>query len=70
MFAKELPKGLAALARSDLQGAADRWPSQSSAGAAVRYLRPILVWIADRQPELKDLQNVTPPAVIGKRTAS
>lgn len=67
VFAKELPKALATLTRADLQATADRWPSQHSAGAAVRYLRPIIRWAADRQPALADLANVVPPSAIQTR---
>jgi integrase len=67
VFEKQLQRALATLPRGDLQLAADSWRSAASAGAAVRYLRPILKWAAKREYAPADLANLIPPSTIARR---
>jgi integrase len=67
VFAAHLSRPLAMLKLADLQLAADSWPSQQSAAAAVRYLRPILKWAAHRRYGTAELATITPPATVGRR---
>lgn len=69
VFAKLLQKPIATMKQGDLQFEADSWPSQQSAAAAVRYIRPILKWASDggRGYATRELADLKPPAVVGKR---
>ena len=48
VFSKKLLRVALELAAPELQGVVDRHPSATSAGAAVRYLKPVLRWAAKR----------------------
>jgi len=67
VFAASLPKPLAALKAEELQLVADAHPSAQSAAAAVRYLRPVLKWAAQRRYVAADLAVLHPPATVGRR---
>jgi integrase len=55
------------LRNSDLQMQADGWAAPQSAAAAVRYLRPILKWAAQRGYAPQELTQIVPPATISRR---
>jgi integrase len=67
VFAPFLQRPLATMARHDLQLAADTWPSQQSAAAAVRYLRPILKWAEHRGYVPAGLATIAPPVTVRRR---
>lgn len=69
VFAKLLKKPIATMKQGDLQFEADSWPSQQSAAAAIRYIRPILKWASDggRGYAARELSDLKPPATVGKR---
>jgi integrase len=67
VFAPFLKKPIATLKVGDLQLQADGWAAAQSAAAAVRYLRPILKWAAQRGYSAPDLAQITPPATVGRR---
>jgi integrase len=67
VFGKMLKQPLATLKAADLQMAADAYPSQSSASAAVRYLRPVLKWAARRRYVARDVAAVDTPATVKRR---
>ena len=67
VFAQHLARPLESLRRTDLQLTADAWGSQSSASAAVRYIRPVLRWAAGRDLLTIDAANLSPPAVVKRR---
>ena len=69
VFGKYLGRPVADLTLQALQHTADHWPSGQSAGAATRYLRPILKWGSHpgRGLVARDLALITPPATVRKR---
>jgi integrase len=67
VFAPFLGKPMATLAMGDLQMQADGWTAAQSAAAAVRYLRPVLKWAAQRSYVSKELCQITPPTTVGRR---
>jgi integrase len=67
VFAAHLARPLATMKAGDLQMTADAWPAQQSAAAAVRYLRPVLKWAAQRQYAARALADITPPATVRRR---
>jgi integrase len=67
VFAKHLSRPMEGMKRADLQITADSWPSAQSAAAAVRYIRPVLKWAAQRQYAAEDLARIIPPAKVGRR---
>ena len=67
VFAAHLTKPVAVLKASDLQITADDHPSQQSAAAAVRYLRPVLKWAAQRNYLAAEVAVIHPPATVKRR---
>jgi integrase len=67
VFEAHLKRPIATMKSSDLQVSADAWSSQQSAGAAVRYLRPILKWAAGRNYADPGLATIQPPGAPGRR---
>ena len=67
VFAVFLPKSLAALKAEELQLAADAHASAQSAAAAVRYIRPVLKWAAQRRYVSADVAVLHPPATVARR---
>jgi integrase len=67
VFAAFLDKPLARLDASELQIAADRHPSAQSAAAAVRYIRPVLKWAAQRRYVAAGVAVLHPPATVARR---
>jgi integrase len=67
VFKPHLAKPLAALKASDLQMTVDAWPSEQSASAAVRYIRPVLKWAAQRGYCDAGLAGLHQPATVGRR---
>lgn len=67
VFSPHLERPVALLRRAELQLTADAWASQSSASAAVRYLRPVLKWAAARDLVGADAANLKPPSPVGRR---
>lgn len=67
VFATLLRRPLATLKAADFQMVADAHPSATSASAAVRYVRPILKWAAQRGYVARDVALVDPPAAVKRR---
>jgi integrase len=67
VFAAFLAKPLAALKAEELQLTADSHSSAQSAAAAVRYIRPVLKWAAQRRYVGADVAVLHPPATVGRR---
>jgi integrase len=67
VFASLLRRPLATLKAADFQMVADAHPSATSASAAVRYVRPILKWAAQRGYVARDVALVDPPAAVKRR---
>lgn len=67
VFKPLLGKPLSALKTSELQMTADAWPSAQSASAAVRYIRPVLKWAAQRGYCDAALAVLHQPATVGRR---
>ena len=67
VFAPFLNKPVAAMKAGDLQMQADGWAAVQSAAAAVRYLRPVLKWAAQRSYVARDLAQLALPATAGRR---
>lgn len=67
VFAAFLDRPLATLRAEDLQLVADAHPAQQSAGAAVRYLRPVLKWAAQRRYCPRDAALIEPPVPVRRR---
>jgi integrase len=67
VFAGFLCKPIPTLKVEHLQLAADAHPSAQSAAAAVRYLRPVLKWAAQRRYMAADVAALHPPAVVARR---
>jgi len=67
VFAPHLSKPVAVLKVADLQIAADAHPSQQSAAAAVRYIRPVLKWAAQRRYLAAEVAVLHPPATVRRR---
>jgi integrase len=67
VFKRFVRKPLAALNAADLQMAADGWRSATNAAAAVRYLRPVLKWAAQRQYLPRDVAFIVPPVPVRRR---
>ena len=67
VFAPFLNKPVAAMKAGDLQMQADGWAAVQSAAAAVRYLRPVLKWAAQRGYVARDLAQLALPATVGRR---
>lgn len=67
VFAAHLSKPVAVLRAADLQIAADAHPSRQSAAAAVRYLRPVLKWAAQRRYLTAEAAVIDPPATVRRR---
>jgi integrase len=67
VFAPFLNKPVAAMKAGDLQMQADGWAAVQSAAAAVRYLRPVLKWAAQRGYVARDLAQLALPATGGRR---
>lgn len=68
VFAKFLDRPLKSIKRSELQIAVDEWPAKSSAGAAVRYLRPVLKWGEKRNYAAAELALLEVPRRSKKRS--
>jgi integrase len=67
VFAAHLSKPVVVLKAADLQIAADAHPSRQSAAAAVRYLRPVLKWAAQRRYLAAEAAGIDPPATVRRR---
>jgi integrase len=67
VFAAFLAKPLGTLKAEELQLAADAHPSSQSAAAAVRYIRPVLKWAAQRRYVGADVAALHPPATVARR---
>jgi integrase len=67
VFAAFLSKPMATLKVGDLQMQADGWAAAQSAAAAVRYVRPVLKWAAQRGYAPDELALITPPATVRRR---
>lgn len=67
VFATHLGRPLAAITAAELQMAADAYRSKATAGAAVRYLRPILKWAAKRGYAGREAALIEPPATPRRR---
>lgn len=67
VFSALLRRPLSTMTATDFQMAADAYRSKASASAAVRYLRPILKWAAQRNYVARDVALVDPPATVKRR---
>lgn len=67
VFASHLARPLATMKLADLQMTADAWTSPQSAAAAVRYLRPVLKWAAQRQYAPVELAGIVPTTTVKRR---
>jgi len=67
VFADQLDRPLGLIRKVDLQLSADSYSAVSSASAAVRYLRPILKWGAERDLIALETTLVKPPAPVKRR---
>jgi integrase len=67
VFAAFLAKPLTALKAEQLQFAADSHASAQSAAAAVRYIRPVLKWAAQRRYVGVGAAELHPPATVARR---
>jgi integrase len=67
VFKGHLSKPVAVLKAADLQMTADSHPSPQSAAAAVRYIRPVLKWAAQRRYLAGELAVLHPPATVRRR---
>jgi integrase len=67
VFASFLNQPMTTLKKSDLQMQADGWGAPQSAAAAVRYLRPVLKWAAQRGYAPNELTQIVPPATVKRR---
>ncbi len=67
VFAAFLGKPLGSLKAEDLQLTADAHASAQSAAAAVRYIRPVLKWGAQRRYLAADVAVLHPPATVRRR---
>ena len=68
VFKSQLRQPLSLISARDMQLAADAYPAQMSASAAVRYLRPILKWAAPRGYVDLEAARIYPPVPIRRRT--
>jgi integrase len=67
VFKVHLSKPVATLKAADLQLTADTHASQQSAAAAVRYIRPVLKWSAQRRYIGAEVAVLHPPATVQRR---
>jgi integrase len=67
VFKAHLGKPLATLRAGDLQLTADTHSAQQSAAAAVRYIRPVLKWGAQRDYVGAEVVVLHPPATVRRR---
>ncbi len=67
VFGKVIDRPLTDLTRASLQITADAWSAKQSAALAVRCLRPVLKWAAQRDLVPPDLAGIVPPATVGRR---
>lgn len=67
VFKAHLGKALATLRAGDLQLTADSHRAQQSAAAAVRYIRPVLKWGAQRGYLGQEVAMLHPPATVQRR---
>jgi integrase len=67
VFAGYLRRPLATMKAADFQMTADAHPARQSAAAAVRYLRPILKWGAQRGYLPPETALIAPPATVRRR---
>ena len=67
VFAAHLSKPVVMLNAAELQIAADAHPSQQSAAAAVRYIRPVLKWAAQRRYLAVETAMLHTPATVRRR---
>lgn len=67
VFKAHLGKALATLKAGDLQLTADSHRAQQSAAAAVRYIRPVLKWGAQRGYLGAEVAVLHPPATVQRR---
>jgi integrase len=67
VFKSLLPRPLKALAAPDFQTLADGYKAQHSAGAAVRYVRPVLKWGASRGYILPEAALIHLPVPVRRR---
>jgi integrase len=67
VFAQHLAKPLAVVRAGDLQFTADAHKAQQSAAAAVRYVRPVLKWGAQRGYVPAETAGLHPPATVQRR---
>lgn len=67
VFAAYLAKPLAVVRVGDLQFTADSHRAQQSAAAAVRYVRPVLKWGAQRGYVAAEVAGLHPPATVQRR---
>ncbi len=67
VFAVHLSKPAAMLTAADLQMTADGHASHQSAAAAVRYIRPVLKWAAQRRYVAAETAVLDPPATVRRR---
>jgi hypothetical protein len=67
VFKPLLPRPLGTLVARDFQMLADRYKAQHSAGAAVRYVRPILGWAAKRGYLAPEVASIHLPAPVRRR---
>ena len=67
VFKAHLTQPLSTVSTRDIQLTADAYPALMSASAAVRYLRPILKWAAQRGYVDHDRYKIKPPAPVKRR---
>lgn len=67
VFAAHLARPLATLRAGDLQLTADGHKAKQSAAAAVRYIRPVLKWAAQRGYVGAEVALLHPPATVQRR---
>ncbi len=68
VFRRKLSRALAELTAPDLQLLADSYPARQQAAAAVRYIRPVLKWGAQRGYLPREVALIDPPATVQRRT--
>lgn len=67
VFQPFLGRAVLGITRVEMQLHADAYPAKQAASAAVRYIRPILKWAADREMAAADAWNLKQPTPPKKR---
>jgi integrase len=62
---RKLP--MTTLKNGGLQMQVDGWGAPQSAAAAVRYIRPVLKWAAQRNAAPNELTKIVPPTTVRRR---